>query len=74
MFSKVNQLMKKKSGIQQGTIKGPDGGIVSDPEGVRNRWREYVEELYDKKGQPMVLQMEMEKEHEVEEDEKDPAC
>ena len=39
---------------------------------MRNRWREYIEVLYDKDGKPKPEEMEVEKERDVQEDFKGP--
>ena len=31
-------------------IKGETGKLLTNPEEIRNRWKEYIETLYDKNG------------------------
>ena len=41
-----------------------------EPEKVKDRWKDYIEDLYDKKGRP--IEIKLEKESAVEEDSKGP--
>src|SRR6218665_617166 len=45
MFSKVKEIMRKFS-PRMGSLKSRDGKVIGDEEGMKNRWREYSEELY----------------------------
>jgi hypothetical protein len=44
--------------------------LLTEPEAVNNRWKEYIEDLYNKTGKPERIEMEMETE--IEEDQKGP--
>ena len=50
MFSKVKEITRKFTPIM-GSLKSRDGKVIRDEEGMKNRWKEYSEELYseDKK-------------------------
>ena len=42
----INDLNRKKSRSSI-SIKDENGKLISDPELVRNRWKEYIEKLYN---------------------------
>ena len=46
MYSKVNDIIKKKKSNKNIAIKKADGTIAMDIEDVKARWNEYVSELY----------------------------
>ena len=48
------------------------GHIVADPEEVRETWKQYIESMYDKDGQPKKEDLRFEEEEEVDTDEKGP--
>jgi hypothetical protein len=73
VYDKVKQLTwgnKKQSTCS--AIKNRDGILVTEEEEMRETWREYIEELYDKKGKPKTEDLEIEMETDVAEDEKSP--
>ena len=45
MFSKVREITRKIT-PRMGSLKSRDGHIIADEEGMKNRWKEYTEELY----------------------------
>ena len=45
---------------------------ITEPEGVRERWRLYIEALYDKEGKAKKEDLQVEAEEGVEEDERGP--
>ena len=47
VYSKIRQ-MQKKSGKSGTSIKDKHGKLLTDEGEVRSRWKEYIEELYDK--------------------------
>jgi hypothetical protein len=53
-------------------IKDDRGNMITEPDDVRRRWKEYVEMLYDKDGKPLKDEMEIETESRVNEDGKGP--
>jgi endonuclease/exonuclease/phosphatase family metal-dependent hydrolase len=72
-YSKIKQLTEhKKYSSSNKAVASKRGEIITDPENVRARWKEYVEELYDKEGRPDVMWSGFEKEEEVQEDAKGP--
>ena len=46
------------------------GKLLKEPEEIRNRWKEYIETLYDKNGKPQNEEMGIELELEGDEDSK----
>ena len=47
-----------------------DGILLTDQDDIRDRWKEYIEKLYDKDGKHTEAQMRIEYEKEVQEDDK----
>ena len=45
MFSKVKEITRKFT-PRMGSLKSRDGKVIGDEEGMKNRWKEYSEELY----------------------------
>src|SRR5207244_6697020 len=53
MYAKVKKLPAKKNvSSKSTTIKDDTGKLLTDPEEVRRRWKEYIEMLYDKNEKP----------------------
>src|SRR6476661_10262092 len=49
--AKVGQLTRKKTtNCTSEAIKDKTGKLLTEPEEIRNRWKEYIETLYDKNG------------------------
>jgi len=46
MFSKVREITRKNT-PRMGSLKASDGHIIADEEGMKNRWKEYTEDLYN---------------------------
>ena len=73
VYAKVNKLSTKNKSSARGTaIRDDKGELLTDPEEVRKRWKEYIEVLYDKDGKPMPDDMSIESEDSVQEDCKGP--
>src|SRR6218665_2545334 len=45
MFSKVKETTRKFT-PGMGSLKSKDGKVIGDEKGMKNRWKEYSEELY----------------------------
>ena len=61
VYAKVKRLTGSKScGGRGTTIKDETGELLTEPESVRNRWKEYIEVLYDKNGKPKTVDMGLE--------------
>lgn len=66
MYRRVKELTwKKESGQKNKTILDKQGILLTDPEAVKARWKEYIEELYNKNENPEDLELEPEIEVEV---------
>ena len=74
MYCKVKQTTRTgKSGTESSsTIKDRSGVLLTEPEEVKSRWREYIEELYCASEKPKFDEMGIEAEGSVEEDNKRP--
>ena len=73
MYARVKTLTKKKkNGSSECAVKNEDGILLTDRDEVRDRWKEYIEKLYDGAGKPSEEQMSIENETEVPEDDKGP--
>ncbi|CAF1140811.1 unnamed protein product [Didymodactylos carnosus] len=66
MVKKLTGSKKAQSNIH--TIKNKDGTLLTDPKLVRQRWKEYIEELYDQDGKPTEEEIDLESEMDVEVD------
>src|SRR6476661_9914969 len=53
-------------------IKDETGKLLTEPEKIRNRWKEYIETLYDKNRKPQNEEMGIELELDVNADSKGP--
>lgn len=74
MYVKVKEITRtKKTGIDSSiAIKDVNGGLLSEPEEVRNRWKEYIGQLYCGCDKPKLEELGIELEMDVEDDEKGP--
>src|SRR6478609_6583691 len=53
VYAKVGQLKRKKTtNCTSEAIKDATGKLLTEPEEIRNRWKEYIETLYDKNRKP----------------------
>ena len=53
-------------------IKYKNGVILKESDEIKRRWREYIEDLYDKSGKPAMEDFMLESEKDVDEDDKGP--
>src|SRR6478609_8108598 len=71
VYAKVGQLTKKKTtNCTSEAIQDETGKLLTEPGEIRNRWKEYIETLYDKNGKPQNEDMGIELELDVDEDSK----
>jgi hypothetical protein len=69
VYAKVKELTwKGKSTARSCSIKDQHGQLLTEPDEVRQRWRQYVETLYDKEGKPDAEEFVLESEGQVEDD------
>jgi exonuclease III len=74
MYAKVRQLTgtaKVRAKLSTG-INAKDGELLTEKGEIKRRWKEYVEELYDKESKPEMSEMGVEDEERVEDDNKGP--
>ena len=68
MYNKVSRLTWTKEKTTKGShIKDNKGMLLTEPDEIRNRWKEYIEVLYDKDGKPENDNMKMEESMDVSE-------
>src|SRR5688572_8999728 len=74
LYQEVRQLTRtgKKTGTKNIAINDKNGELKTEVKDVKERWKEYVEELYDKYGKPLEEDFEVENESMVESDQKGP--
>ena len=55
VYDKVRQLSWKNKSNGKGStaIKDSTGNMITEPEEIRGRWKNYIEMLYDKEGKPL---------------------
>src|SRR6476661_4071843 len=63
---------EKKARSNSKSIRDKHGVILKEPDEIKRRWREHIEELYDKGGKPGMEEFKLENEEDVDEDEKGP--
>ena len=53
VYAKVKKLTRKSGkAVRSTAIKDRDGKLLKEPDKIRERWKEYIEILYDKEGKP----------------------
>ena len=72
MYNEVKQLTEQKTQNASTAVKNNKGIILTDPDEVKIRWKEYIEELYDKDGKPREEDLNLEQEQNIDEDQKGP--
>ena len=74
MYQEVGKLTRttKKAGTKNIAINDKNGELKTEMNEVKERWREYVEELYDKAGKPVVDDFNLEDENIIENDQRGP--
>ena len=73
LYNKVRQLTgQSRQRNNNSAIKDKNGNLLTDKDDIKNRWKEYIEVLYDGEGKPLKENLKMEKESEVDEDSKSP--
>jgi len=69
VYGKIGQLTKKNnSSSRNSSIKDSTGKLLTEPEEVRQRWKEYIEVLYDRSGKPKEEDIVMQDEENVSND------
>src|SRR5579864_1582514 len=71
VYAKVKKLSRKSGkAARSTTIKDRDGKLLTEPDKIRERWKEYIDILYEKEGKPQAEEMTVERETSVHEDNK----
>eukprot|EP00794_Sanderia_malayensis_P013667 gene13667-15097_t len=60
MYRKVKDLTWKNKGQATKTIMSKQGALLTEPEEINQRWKEYIEELYNKAEKPDEIELEEE--------------
>jgi hypothetical protein len=69
MYRKVKALTgMDKVRNKNGGIKDEQGELMSEPEEIMERWKRYIEVLYNKDGKPSEIDFQLEEENAVESD------
>ena len=65
VYARVERLTweEKARSLNMG-IMDSSGNIITDPEEVRETWKQYIESLYDKDGKPKEEDLKLERERE----------
>lgn len=74
MYQEVSRLTRtgKKVATKNAAINDASGELITATRDIKDRWTEYIEELYSKSNKPRVEDFELEKENQVESDQKGP--
>ena len=69
LYRRVRQLTSEtKNAARSKGVKDSSGILLTDSEDIMNRWREYIETLYDKDGKPREKDIDLEESKDVSED------
>jgi len=52
LYRKVSQLTNRKKKKQSVRVGGKEGNVLTDSDKVQERWKDYIEDLYDKNNKP----------------------
>ena len=58
LYRKVSKLTNRKRKKQNLRIRDEEGNVLTDSDKVRDRWKEYIEDLYDKNNKPQEEDLE----------------
>ena len=73
LYNKVRKLTgQSRQRNNTSAIKDKNGNLLTDKDDIKNRWKEYIEVLYDGEGKPLKENLKMKKESEVDKDSKGP--
>ena len=72
MYAKVRQITMKPKTCSCATVKDGSGKLLTEPQEIQNRWKEYTEVLYDKSGKPNMDDIKLEEEQQVHPDDLGP--
>jgi hypothetical protein len=73
MYKEIKAVTGKgRKNIKCGWVRDKNGKVITEKEAVKDRWQQYVEELYDKAGKPERKDLGIEQEWEVDKDNMEP--
>jgi endonuclease/exonuclease/phosphatase family metal-dependent hydrolase len=73
MYAQIRKATEvNKSAKSKGFIKDHNGNMLTKEEDIRERWKTYIEDLYNKKGKPKESDVKMERQEDVNDDDKGP--
>jgi hypothetical protein len=73
LYERVKRITSKKTGRAAcKVIQDSKGNLLSEPDAVKGRWRNYIEYLYDREGKPSPQEIPVEQESLVQDDDKGP--
>ena len=68
MYQKIKQITGQRKTMGSATvIQDVNGNLLSETEEVKGRWKEHIEALYNKEGKLSAEEMDLEKEHDIDE-------
>src|SRR6218665_1304361 len=66
MYARSKEVaVNKRRHCKSNAIRDSDGALLTEPEEIQRRWKEYRETLYDKDGKPKLEDMDVEEVNEV---------
>jgi len=65
MYSKIYQITQDKTKKNPNEIRDNKGEMITKLVEVRNRWKQYIEELYNRNKKPMMCDLGIEDEVDV---------
>ena len=72
MYSKVRQVTSRGHQSEGKSVNDKHGRLLVEPDEIKDRWTEYIEELYNKRGKPDSTQIPLENEDTINDDNKGP--
>jgi len=60
LYRKVSKLTNRKRKKQNLRVRDKEGNVLTDSDKVRDRWKKYIEDLYDKNNKPQEEDMHLE--------------
>jgi hypothetical protein len=73
MYHKIKEATENKTPQDKGhAIRNKKGSLLINETDIRNRWKEYIENLYNKAEKPTEVELQLELEQEVDNDSKGP--
>lgn len=58
VYGEIKSITRNRNSREGPAINNKDGDLISDGNAIRHRWKEYLEELYNKDGRPENIEIE----------------